>query len=261
MHHFSENVDSLDMGVFNDLASVGDQVGGAGTAAAGGAARLSDADVARVAEALRAQLAGARAAPAPNAAPKKKSQKRDQIKYLTEAETQALMHAVEAGKNARDLALFRLAYHRGLRASEVGLLRMEHLNLRDRRLTVPRLKNGRTVEHFLVDVELRVLRSWLRERGTADGPLFPSQRRTPICRSRLHQLMQRYGAAAGLPQDKRHFHCLRHSCATSLLERDVDLREVQDHLGHRDIASTTIYAQVTPKKRRRTAERLFSEWK
>jgi integrase len=245
MRHFSEIVDSLDVSNFNDLR---------------GAPGLSEGDVARVAHALAGLLNPARAATAPKSEAKKKTNS-ERIKYLNDAQLAGFFQAVEAAGSPRDVAMFRLMYHRGLRASEVGLLKMEHLNLRDRRLVVPRKKHGRSVEHFLVDIELKVLRGWLRDRGSAEGPLFPSQRRTPIHRAQIFNLYRKYATAAALPEDLRHPHCLRHSCATSLLERDVDLREVQDHLGHRDIASTTIYAQVTDKKRRKTGERLFSEWK
>lgn len=238
---------------------------------------LSDADIDRLAAALTSKLR-----PPPGGPPqgarrattglqvsqekKKSASDRDRIKYLTDFEISALFGAIERWKGRdnspiRNMAIFRVAYHRGLRASEVGRLLIEHLNLRDRRLFVPRLKGGKSVEHFLVDVELKVLRAWIRVRGTGHGPLFPSEQGTPISRYRLDELMKIYGAAAGLPEDKRHFHCLRHSCGTSLVDRDVDLREIQDHLGHRDVASTVIYAQVTDKKRRRTSERLFSEWK
>src|SRR4051794_20887581 len=44
------------------------------------------------------------------------------ISYLTEPELEALFSAVEAGKSARDLAIFEIGYGRGLRASEVGLI-------------------------------------------------------------------------------------------------------------------------------------------
>jgi site-specific recombinase XerD len=88
--------------------------------------------------------------------------------------------------------------------------------------------------------ERRALSAWVRERGSKPGPLFPSNWKRPISRQRLDQLMRKYGAAAGLPADKQHFHAIRHSCAVQLLEDGANIEQVQDHLGHREIRSTTV---------------------
>ena len=61
----------------------------------------------------------------------------------------------------------------------------------------------------------------------------------------LHHLMQTYGELAGLPVEKRKFHCLKHSIATHLLDTGADLAFVKDWLGHANIQNTTIYARLT----------------
>lgn len=182
---------------------------------------------------------------------------RDAIQYLDELELEALFKAI--GTHPRDRAIFEVAFHRGLRASEVGLLKFDHFRARDRHLTIPRLKGGPTHDFLLTDREMVALRGWIRTRGTAPGPLFPSRNSRPISRKRLHELMQVYGAQAGLPESKRHFHCLRHSAGTILSEK-ADLQEVQDHLGHRDIRSTMVYAKIRNKRRKDLGERLRSAW-
>lgn len=177
--------------------------------------------------------------------------------YLDESELEALFKVI--GTHPRDRAIFEVAFHRGLRASEVGLLKFDHFRVRDRHLTIPRLKGGPTHDFLLTDREMVALRSWIRVRGTAPGPLFPSRNSRPISRKRLHALMQDYGTRAGLPESKRHFHCLRHSAGTILSEK-ADLQEVQDHLGHRDIRSTMVYAKIRNKRRKDLGERLRSAW-
>jgi integrase/recombinase XerD len=57
--------------------------------------------------------------------------------------------------------------------------------------------------------------------------------------------MQTYGELAGLPVEKREFHCLKHSIATHLLDAGADLAFVKDWLGHANIQNTTIYARLT----------------
>ncbi|MBX9600406.1 MAG: tyrosine-type recombinase/integrase [Bryobacteraceae bacterium] len=224
---------------------------------------LSEEDLQRLAARIAGQLEIAKKANAGQSRVRPASARRRKPaaipQFLTAEETSAFFAAVSSGRNPRDLALFEVAYHRGLRASEVGLLRLEHLRLTHRRLYITRVKGGRSGEFPLTDREIRALRAWLKVRGAAPGPLFPSRNSRPISRRRLDELIKRYGAAAQLPEFKRHFHCLRHSCATDLVERDIDIVLIQDHLGHADIRNTQIYARVSDRKRRQTGE-LLKDW-
>ena len=61
----------------------------------------------------------------------------------------------------------------------------------------------------------------------------------------LWNLTHQYGEAAGIPVEKRKFHCLKHSIATHLLDAGADLAFVKDWLGHANIRNTTIYARLT----------------
>jgi type 1 fimbriae regulatory protein FimB len=67
--------------------------------------------------------------------------------------------------------------------------------------------------------------------------------------STIYQLFRDYADAADLPADRRHPHVLRHSIAVHLMNAGWDAADVQDWLGHRDIASTMVYAAVTNKRR------------
>jgi integrase len=136
---------------------------------------------------------------------------------------------------------------------------MDHFRQPDRHMIVPRLKGGPTNDYLLTDREMKALSAWIRERGSASGPLFPSRNRRPISRKTLHTMMQTYGMKAGLPEAKRHFHCLRHTAGTMLIEK-ISLEEVQDHLGHRDSRSTGVYAKIRPKRRKALGEQLRSAW-
>jgi type 1 fimbriae regulatory protein FimB len=196
--------------------------------------------------------------PQKRAAAKKKSN--STIKFLSAEQLARLFSVIRKHGPPRDLALFEVAFHRGLRASEVGLLTMGHLRLAARRLQVDRLKNGIGNEYVLTVRELKALKRWLAIRGEAAGPLFVSRNHGPIKRGRLDQMMKRYGRLAELPPDKCHFHVLRHSCGTELVEHDEDVLTIQDHLGHADIRNTAIYAKVSDKKRRQTGEKLAREW-
>ncbi len=175
------------------------------------------------------------------------------IKYLTEEEIKRLFAAISS---VRDRAIFRLAYHRGLRASEVGLLQMSDYQPAAGRLYVHRLKNGNDCEYGLSNLELQCLKAWLRSRGMEPGPIFLSRKGSAISQQMLDVLMKKYAAAAKIPTDRSHFHVLRHSCATQLIERGEDIAIIKSHLGHKNLSSTDEYAKITNKARRAADARL-----
>jgi integrase/recombinase XerD len=182
--------------------------------------------------------------------------KRTLPKYLTAEEIEAFFSAI--GDN-RDRAIFRTAYHRGLRASEIGLLQLSDYRIQAGKLYVRRLKGSTSGEFLLTDIENRSLLAWIDERGRAPGPLFPSRNRTPISRYRLDELMKNYCRLADIPAEKAHMHSLKHSCGTHLCEMGKDVAIIRDWLGHRNIQNTMIYLEVT-NKARDTAAVSLRDW-
>jgi len=179
--------------------------------------------------------------------------KRTLPKYLTSEEIEALFSVIE---DVRDRAIFRVAYHRGLRASEIGLLQLADYRPRVGRLYIRRLKGSNSGEFPLTDVENRSIHEWLTERGTAPGPLFPSRNRNPISRDRLDELMKQYCRLADIAAEKAHVHSLKHSCGTHLSEMGKDVAVIRDWLGHRNVQNTMIYLEVTNKARDAAAKSL-----
>jgi site-specific recombinase XerC len=92
----------------------------------------------------------------------------------------------------------QLKLGRGLRASEVGLLEMKHLRMKEDRLYVTRLKGGRTGKFLITERESRALKPYLKDRGWLPGPPFTSRNKRAISRRRLDELMKFYGQRAGL---------------------------------------------------------------
>jgi type 1 fimbriae regulatory protein FimB len=184
----------------------------------------------------------------------KKPRKAETIKYLTDAEISKLFSVI---KSPRDTAIFRLAYHRGLRAREVGMIQLADVRMRDERIRFERLKGSAGGEYHLCSSEVRALRAWLKVRGNEPGPLFPSRVGKPISQQMLDVLMKRYCEQAGIRRDLAHMHSLKHSCATHLLStKGEPLDSVRDHLGHRSIKSTEVYAQFTNGARQARDKRL-----
>lgn len=163
-------------------------------------------------------------------------------------------------KGNRDKAMFRILYLKGLRASEVGMLRMEDYSEREGRLYVRRLKHSRSGEFRLHRQESQFLRAWIRERGRSPGAIFRSRNHRPISRRQLDRLVKQYGAAAGLPPEKCHAHAFKHSRGTHLLSDTRDITLVQDQLGHRNIQNTMIYAEVSNPAREDLFEKQKDRW-
>jgi integrase len=191
-----------------------------------------------------------------------KRKKRKLPKYLITEEKDALFRAID---NPRNRAIFRLAYHHGLRASEIGMLQLKDwrrgTSLDMDRLFLHRLKGSISGEATLVNAAATALRAWLRIRGNKPGPIFTSRNHRPISRRRLDELMKQYCKLAGVPEEKSHFHALKHTCGTLLLsEQHESIVDVQKHLGHADIRNTMIYAQLTDEANRERAERL-RDWR
>lgn len=180
--------------------------------------------------------------------------KAETIKFLTEAETKKLIGEISS---KRDKAIFLLAYRHGLRASEIGLLQRNDFDDKQLRLNIHRLKGSLSGVHPLQADEVRILKSYSRTREDSLPYLFPSRKGAPISRAMLDVLIKDYGEKAKLPDDKRHFHVLKHSIATHLLDTGADIRFVQDWLGHANIQNTVIYAQISVGSREAKARKHF----
>lgn len=183
-----------------------------------------------------------------------RARRTETIKFLTLDETRRLFAAIT---DKRDKAIFLLAYRHGLRASEVGLLRVSDLDLKRLRVMFHRLKGSLAGEHPLQADEARSLKAWLKSRDTDSPILFPSRRGLPISRQMLDVLMKGYAEEAAIPKDKRHFHVLKHSIATHLLDAGAELRFVQDWLGHANIQNTVIYTALVSTSREAKARQYF----
>ena len=184
-----------------------------------------------------------------------RTSKLETIKFLTVDEITRLLGVIS---DKRDKAIFLIAYRHGLRASEIGLLQIQDLDFQKQRIMIHRLKGSLSGVHPLQPDEARILKSYLKTRNTGSPHLFGSNRNLPISRKTLDVIIKNYGERAKLPQDKRHFHVLKHSIATHLLDAgEADIRFVQDWLGHANIQNTVIYASLVSTTRERKAREHF----
>ena len=178
--------------------------------------------------------------------------RRAPIKYLSTQEIQALFAVI---RDVRDRAIFRVIYHRGLRASEVGRLNLQHYSTKINQLYVNRLQGSYGGLYPVVNAEKEALRAWLRKRRRAPGPLFLSRNHRAISRWALDDLMKKYCALAGIPKSKAHVQALKHSCRAHLLMREGNIMLVKDHLGQANPLNTPLYAPALTRGRDQLARR------
>ncbi len=185
-----------------------------------------------------------------------------EIKFLTLNQLSRLLEA-PAGNNIiglRDRALLETLFSTGLRVAELAALNCDQLRIKEDTQDIETAVIGkgskiRTV-YFSVRA-VKALRAYLNERKDFDNALFINYRRgsakTNVSRrltvKSIEDIVKKYVIMAGLPVMATP-HTLRHSFATDLLNQGVDLRTVQEFLGHSNIATTQIYTHVTNKQLR-----------
>ena len=166
------------------------------------------------------------------------------VKFLTQTQLAQFFSVIDS---PRDLAVFLLIYHHGLRVTECTLLQLDSIDLEKKRITIIRLKNGYGGERPLLSNTIEAIHKYLPERlRTSDG-LFTGRQGT-LQRQRIQQLFKYYARLAGI-DSKFTVRCLRHSIGTHLLDGGLGIEFVQDHLGHINIQNTLIYAKLTSRRR------------
>ena len=167
-------------------------------------------------------------------------------KYLDLDESLELLDHVE-GKNAiRDYCILTLFLNCGLRISE--LVGLNKTDVRGDQLRVLGKGNKERVL-FLNDACQRALADWMIERDTMtlvdQNALFVTlQNRRRITRAAVHKLVKKHLADAGLDSSQYSAHKLRHTAATLMLQNGVDVRTLQEVLGHDHLNTTQIYTHV-----------------
>lgn len=171
-------------------------------------------------------------------------------RYLTQEEVKRLFSVISS---ARDRALFALIYHYGLRVEEATMLNLQDVDLKDLHIRIHRLKNGVSSHKPLWRHNAKLLRSYLRMRHDAGHWLFTG-RQGALKKRQIQTLFTEYAKRAGIKG--RSIHSLRHSIAVHLLEAGQGIEYVADHLGHKNIQNTRIYAQITTSLRQEVFAKL-----
>ena len=167
-------------------------------------------------------------------------------KYLNLEESMDLLDNVD-GKNAsRDYCILTLFLNCGLRISE--LVGLNKTDVRGDQLRVLGKGNKERIL-YLNDACQKALEDWITERDSLtlvdQNALFVTlQNRRRISKAAVHNLVKKHLSAAGLDSTQYSSHKLRHTAATLMLQNGVDVRTLQEVLGHDHLNTTQIYTHV-----------------
>jgi integrase/recombinase XerD len=156
---------------------------------------------------------------------------------------------ISAAPNLKCQAARSIAYGAGLRASEVSALKVGDIDSQRMTLRIEQGKGRKDRYAMLSPVLLERLRAWWRlahaqGKMLPNGWLFPGLNpMDPLSRRQLNRAIPAAAEAAKIDQ-RVSMHTLRHSFATHLLEQKVDIRVIQVLLGHQQLETTALYAQV-----------------
>jgi len=168
-------------------------------------------------------------------------------RYLDLDESVSLLGHVE-GKNAvRDYCILTLFLNCGLRISE--LVSLNKTDVRGEQLRVLGKGNKERIL-YLNDACRQALDAWLLERSTLalvdQNALFVTlQNRRRITTAAVHKLVKKHLSAAGLDSTQYSSHKLRHTAATLMMQNGVDVRTLQEVLGHDHLNTTQIYTHIS----------------
>jgi len=165
-------------------------------------------------------------------------------RYLTEKETHDLLES--AKNNIRDSAILHVLAYTGMRVSELCNLKLEDVDLENKTIHIKSGKGDKDRIVIVEDKTCSVLRKYLNERRKMkiDTPyLFISKQKRPMSPLSVQRLVKKYAIKSGIKKDVTP-HVLRHTLATTLLNRGADIRFIQALLGHSSISTTQIYTHL-----------------
>ncbi len=153
-----------------------------------------------------------------------------------------------------EVTMFNLFYSTGCRLSEILGMKLQDMDLKNRRVLVTG-KGNKQRYVFLTNRAVQMLEEYLPQREEVlrrlkikdDGTVLINKKGKQLPLSSVHSIFDKYSERLGLSK-KFTPHVFRHSFATHLLDNNSDIRVVQVLLGHESIGTTQIYTHVTGKR-------------
>jgi len=166
-------------------------------------------------------------------------------KYLSLEECQKLLEAVKGPNEKRDFAILMIFLNCGIRRAE--LVGLNLTDVYDDRIRVVGKGNKERIV-YMGSACKKAIDAYLLERNKVvlsdNRALFGSRDRNRISVSAVHRLVKKHLLTAGLDATQFSAHKLRHTAATLMLSNGVDVKTVQEVLGHENLNTTQIYTHI-----------------
>lgn len=196
--------------------------------------------------------------------PRDKSDKT--VRFLSLEQVKKLLEAPKLASKAglRDRAILETLFSTGLRVAELVALNRDQFKIKNdtKDLEIGIIgKGGKARTVYFSERAIEWLGKYLETRVDKEKALFVNYRSKTeerrLSARAVENIVKKYALLAGLPINTTP-HVMRHSFATDLLTKGVDLRVVQEFLGHRNIATTQIYTHVTNVRLRKIHRKFHS---
>ena len=166
-------------------------------------------------------------------------------KYLTLEESRRLLSSVRGVNEKRDYAILMLFLNCGIRRSELVGLNLS--DVYEDRIRVTGKGNKERIVYFGTACKAAI-DAYLPERNkkvlSDNRALFGSRDNNRISVTAVHRLVKKHMLAAGLDPSQYSAHKLRHTAATLMVSNGVDIKTVQEVLGHEHLNTTEIYTHI-----------------
>ena len=166
-------------------------------------------------------------------------------RYLTLEQSANLLRSVSGPNQTRDFAILMIFLNCGIRRSELVNLNLSDV-YEDRIRVIGKGNKERIV--YMGSSCKKAIDAYLLERNkiilTDNRALFGSRDKNRISVTAVHRLVKKHMLAAGLDASQFSAHKLRHTAATLMLSNGVDVKTVQEVLGHENLNTTQIYTHI-----------------
>jgi integrase/recombinase XerD len=147
--------------------------------------------------------------------------------------------------NKKSKLMITLMYAAGMRVSELTKIKVNDLEFEDK---VGHIRQGKGKKDRIFNIPnflaAKLIKHVENQKKFNQIYLFPGRNNKQMSSRNLQKIVKKAGEKAGIKKEV-HCHTLRHSFATHLLENEVDIRKIQELLGHADLSTTQIYTHVS----------------